>query len=132
VTVQDVLAQATAAGLTLEAAGDRLRVRPRDRLTPELRAALLAHKPALLALLGGLPDPATVAARAAAFQAQLAAWRAEGRAGVPVLRLAGLPPIAAGQCVGCGAALPPERTWRCGVCQRAVAQALGLRSEASA
>ena len=48
---ESLLDQARAAGLILRPDGDTIRVRPADRLTPELRAVLMAHKPALLALL---------------------------------------------------------------------------------
>ena len=46
-----LLDKARAAGLILKPDGDTLRVRPADRLTPDLRAVLMAHKSALLALL---------------------------------------------------------------------------------
>ena len=44
-------------GLRLEPKGDRLAVTPADRVTPELRAELLAHKTALLAWLTSPPCP---------------------------------------------------------------------------
>ena len=47
----DLLARITAAGLTVEADGDRLLVRPRERLTVELRETIRSHNPELLALL---------------------------------------------------------------------------------
>ena len=50
-TPEALLHHARAAGLVLTPEGDRLRVRPSERLTPTLRAALLAHKPAVVALL---------------------------------------------------------------------------------
>src|SRR5688572_2786883 len=46
-----LLEKARAAGLTLKPDGQRLRVRPAERLTPELRSVLLEHKSALLAIL---------------------------------------------------------------------------------
>ncbi|MSO29797.1 MAG: hypothetical protein EXQ48_02490 [Acidobacteria bacterium] len=46
-----LLVHARAAGLILTSDGDTLRVRPTERLTPALRAALLAQKPAVVALL---------------------------------------------------------------------------------
>ena len=46
-----VLDHARAEGLILRPDGDTLRVRPSGLLTPELRAVLMAHKPALLELL---------------------------------------------------------------------------------
>ena len=55
----DVLAQAQAAGVQLVANGDRLHYRaPAGALTPELRAALQAHRAALLALLAKRPPAA--------------------------------------------------------------------------
>lgn len=38
-------------GVTLEPVGDRLRFRPREAVTPDLRMALVAHKAELLGLL---------------------------------------------------------------------------------
>ena len=53
-----LLAHLTARGVTLAAEGDRLRVRaPVGVLTPEFRAEIAAHKPALLALLRGQGGP---------------------------------------------------------------------------
>ncbi|QHE86520.1 hypothetical protein [Hydrogenophaga sp. BPS33] len=40
-----------AAGMTVRADGDALVVKPAERLTPELRATVLAHKPELLDFL---------------------------------------------------------------------------------
>ena len=44
-------------GIRLEPRGDRLAVIPADRVPPELRAELLAHKAALLAWLSAPPCP---------------------------------------------------------------------------
>jgi hypothetical protein len=132
-----LLDHAKAAGLTLEAAPDgRLLVTPRSRLTPELRAALLEHKAALLAALAGPrppepPDPVpvpaeAVALRVAAFRAQLAAWTTGGHSGVPLLTLQDLPASGPGRCIGCGAVLSPGRAWRCAACVAAVELVLGL------
>jgi hypothetical protein len=49
----EILGRLTAAGLKLEATGDRLRVWPAERLTDELRTLIRTHKPNLLACLGG-------------------------------------------------------------------------------
>src|SRR6266511_3050769 len=60
-TVVELVEHAQAQGITLEAAGDRLRVTPAARLSPELRAALREHKAEVLALLTGpRPPGATV------------------------------------------------------------------------
>lgn len=57
----DIIRTANAAGLTLAAKGDQLSVKPADRLSPELRRLLVAHKAAVLALLrqqeSNLPPP---------------------------------------------------------------------------
>jgi hypothetical protein len=48
-----LLARLRAKGLTVAAHGDALTVRPRELLTDELRAAIRANKPAILAELRG-------------------------------------------------------------------------------
>ena len=48
-TVRDLLAELDRRGVKLAAAGERLRYRPRDAVSPELRAAIIEHKPELLA-----------------------------------------------------------------------------------
>lgn len=50
-TATDLITELRARGITLEAHGDRLRYRPAEAVTPELRAALVAHKSELLSLL---------------------------------------------------------------------------------
>lgn len=50
-TAADLLTTLRSRGLTVVADGDALKVGPRNRLTDELRAAIRAHKPALLAEL---------------------------------------------------------------------------------
>ena len=57
-----VIRQARAAGLTLEVAGEGLRVAPRERLTPELRELLSEYKPEVLAVLSAANDAPTVEA----------------------------------------------------------------------
>jgi hypothetical protein len=53
----DLLAELAGAGLSVRADGERLVIRPASKLTDELRAALVAAKPELLALLTGPPRP---------------------------------------------------------------------------
>jgi hypothetical protein len=50
-TAIDLITELRSRGITLEAHGDRLRYRPAEAVTPELRAALVAHKSKLLSLL---------------------------------------------------------------------------------
>jgi hypothetical protein len=54
VTAAELLADLTRQGFTLARAGEGIRVTPTSRLTAEQRRAIVAHKPALLALLAGL------------------------------------------------------------------------------
>ncbi|KAA0681860.1 hypothetical protein [Roseomonas genomospecies 6] len=53
-----ILATIAAAGLTVTADGDRLTVRPKDRITPEVRDLIRARKAELLALLAEPPATA--------------------------------------------------------------------------
>ncbi len=57
----ELLARITAAGLTVEAAGQNLLVRPANLLTPELRDAIREHKSELLDAI--TPDRAVEARR---------------------------------------------------------------------
>lgn len=47
----DIIRNAAAAGITLAARGDQLAVTPATKLSPDLRALLIAHKTELLAYL---------------------------------------------------------------------------------
>lgn len=47
----EILAEARAAGVSLHVEGDGIRVEPRSALPPELRARIIAEKPAILAAL---------------------------------------------------------------------------------
>lgn len=72
-----VIRQAREAGLYLEPAGDGLGVKPRERLTPELRILLREHKPAILAALAAAPTIDTLLARhgdASAGGVQWSGW----------------------------------------------------------
>jgi hypothetical protein len=70
-----------------------------------------------------IPETVEQARRVAAFQAQLAAWQAAGRTGVPLLTLPDAPVPTRGHCVSCGTPIP-EGHWRCRLCLEALAQAL--------
>lgn len=121
-----LLADLRARGVTLTAKGDRLRVEaPAGVLTPALRAVLVEQKPALMGLLTPPPADPELAPRVAAFRAQLAAWVASGRCGVPVLTLPDAPEARLGQCVSCATPIPADR-FRCDPCRQAVELALGL------
>ena len=50
-TALSILAQATAAGLTLRPCGDRIRFKPMGNMTPELLAEVREHKAELVSLL---------------------------------------------------------------------------------
>ncbi len=52
---RELLHDMAGAGFSIEAAGDKLVIRPASKLTEELRAELRAAKPELLALLNGRP-----------------------------------------------------------------------------
>jgi hypothetical protein len=72
-----VIRQARDAGLRLEPTGDGLGVKPRERLTPELRILLREHKPAILAALAAAPTIDTLLARhgdASAGGVQWSGW----------------------------------------------------------
>jgi|SRR5919199_4197400 hypothetical protein len=49
-TLQDLLTQLVSRGIQLSRAGDRLRYRPVERMTPELAAVIRVHKSELMAL----------------------------------------------------------------------------------
>jgi len=70
-----------------------------------------------------LDDAALVEGLAEVFVEQIAAWRAAGRPGVPLLVLADALPPTRGRCLSCGR---PVETWRCGECLEAVELALDL------
>jgi hypothetical protein len=55
----ELLATLQARGVTLEPRGDKLRLRPADRLSPEDLDRLRALKPAILALLAPPPAPSS-------------------------------------------------------------------------
>ena len=59
---RELLHELVGAGFSVEAAGDKLVIRPASKLTDELRAGLRQAKPELLALLS---DPEVESARAA-------------------------------------------------------------------
>jgi hypothetical protein len=124
-TLEPLLHDLQALGVRFAADGDDLLVHvPRGAMTPDLRAALVAHKAALLAYLRET-EAATLTRRVAAFQIQLAAWQDAGRTGVPLLVLPDAPAPQLGQCLSCGLPIPEEH-WRCALCREALAQVFEL------
>ncbi len=87
-SLEKLLEEAAARGVTLNAEGQRLKVdAPKGAVTPELRAALQAHKDDLLLLLAEPADPRTATMVAVLTEPGEAAEPAELRTGtaVPVL-----------------------------------------------
>ena len=117
--------QLAAEGFELEVAEpNTLRVRPIERVTPELRADLQRHKPDILMLIR-ICDPG-VQDRRAAFVTQL-----DAPSGAPVSRLAFRETAyVSGRCHSCGDALERPRWGRCWRCALAWRLACGLSSRA--
>jgi hypothetical protein len=101
-TLTDVLTVARDAGIVLEAEGGRLRVdAPVGAITPELRQALVQHKPALLGVVWRLEEMRRLA-RVAPRPLPYARESAKGGPGF---------------CFSCGEGLEhPEAYGRCGPC----------------
>ncbi len=111
-----LLLQLEAEGFNVVAAGDRLRVRPPARVTPELLAALRQHKADLLTLLRCCDDG--VQARRAVFEYQLAQTLVPG---VPAFLFRPAVAYLPGLCFSCGDGLPElrfSRCWRCSLAWR--------------
>ncbi len=110
VGVAPVLAEARTIGLEVRVEADRLVVRgPRQH--EAIARQLLAHKPAVIALLA--EEEAEIEWRVAAMRPQMPA-----RGPVPFL-VARQSEVAAGSCPSCGDSLPPGRTYRCPPCAKA-------------
>ena len=113
----EVLAELARHGVEVAVAGDRLRFRPQDAVTPKLRAALVEHKLDLIRLLGGDDE---------------VEWRVEAmRPQVP--RTGTIPILLArtaaqhaprGTCVSCGDPLAVGRRIRCVPCVSAIERVL--------
>jgi len=97
-------------GFDLLAQGDRLFLRPEDRLTPALRAEIRPQRNALLTLVRCCDDG--VQQRVEAYRAQL---EAVPDVRGPFLFLAGVP-YTRGVCFSCAAALPVLEFGRCSRC----------------
>jgi hypothetical protein len=113
----ELLAELTRRGVEIAVEGDRLRFRPQDAVTPDLRAALIEHKTDLIRLLS--PNDEVT-------------WRIEAmRPQVP--RIGTIPVLLArpeaktapgGTCVSCGDWLAPDRRIRCVLCVSAIERLL--------
>ncbi len=120
----EVLERLSARGVVLVADGQRLRFRPREAVTPDLRAALVEHKAELLRLLGA--EQEEIRWRAEAMRLQL---RPTG----PIPFLVARRPLtdAPGRCLSCGDVLIEGRRYRCGPCVCAVERVLNEMREGS-
>jgi hypothetical protein len=110
-----VLVAVEADGIHVSAVGDRLRVKPVSRLTPEQRSQVEQYRPELLLLLR-ICDP-SVQDRRDAFARQLV----EANGSVPSLVFKPGTAYVPGICYSCGDALPayrPGRCWRCSLAAR--------------
>ena len=101
-------------GLDVGADGERLRIRPADRVTPERRAELVLHKPDLLMLLRCCD--AGVGERRDVMRTLFEAAPA-GRTSALLFR-PGLPYVE-GRCFSCGDPLQTFRVGRCWRCSLA-------------
>ena len=108
----ELLAELKRRGVELAVAGAQLRYRPKDAVTPELRAAMVGCKADLLRLLAD--DDHQVRWRADAMRPQV-----PPTGPIPFLVVCSAPP-AAGSCLSCGDPLEPGRGCRCEPCVEAV------------
>jgi hypothetical protein len=107
VGVVPVLDQARTVGLEVRVEADRLVVRG-PRRHEAIARQLLAHKPAVLALLA--EEEAEVAWRVAAMRPRM-----PSQGPIPFLVARDVRPEQGG-CLSCGDSLPPGRTYRCRPC----------------
>ena len=110
--VRDLLAELRRRGIELAVAGERLRYRPKDAVTPELRAAMVGCKADLLQLLAD--DDHQVRWRADAMRPQV-----PPTGSIPILVARQVQP-AVGSCLSCGDPLEPGQGGRCEPCVKAV------------
>lgn len=110
-TPTDVLREIAERGVILAADGDRLRARPREAITPELRDLMVEHKADLLRLLG---------AEETEVRWRVDAMRGQYRPGVGFFFLVARREFidAPGCCLSCGDPLQ-GRKHRCPPCARA-------------
>jgi hypothetical protein len=118
--VASVLREARAAGLLIQAEGDRLLVRGPQRLQA-VAQEVLRHKLEILALLATERDE--IAWRTARMNAQILPGKP-----IPFL-VARANSTRPGQCLSCGGALTPAERVRCQWCVRAAQRVLGWDEE---
>ncbi len=99
-----------------------LRIRPRDRLSPDRVAEILRHKDALRLLVRSVD--AGVEARVEAFKTQLTTTSAPA---IPAFLLQPNVPYVRGVCFSCGERLPHPKFGRCWRCSVAWRLAAGIR-----
>ena len=109
----EVLAELTRRGVKIMVEGDRLRFRPQQAVTPDLRAAMAAHKAELLTLLDG--DEPEVRWRADAMRLRMPPT------GVipPIYARSLTSPTPPGDCLSCGEPLTPGNKYHCEPCVKA-------------
>jgi hypothetical protein len=108
----DILMELTRLGVVLVVAGDRLRFRPREAVSEDLRGLILEHKYDLLRLL---------AAEEAEVRWRVQVMRRQIRPGpiIPFLVARRDFVDAPGRCLSCGDPCGPGRRYRCSPCVRA-------------
>lgn len=107
-------------GVTLEAAGDRIRVdAPKGALTPELRLVLTDRKVEIIALLKS--GEAEIAWRTAAMLPQI-----PDKGSLPFLVAREAVEPQAGCCLSCGDPLNQDDAYRCAACGRAANLAIEM------
>ena len=113
----ELLAELTRRGVEVAVDGDRLRFRPQSAVTPDLRAALIEHKPGLIRLLAD--EDREVEWRIQFMRSQL---RPNGP--IPFLVSRSNLSDTPGVCLSCDGPLGEGHLYRCGLCVRAVEQIL--------
>jgi hypothetical protein len=120
-----LIRQLQAEGFHFAVEGDRLRIRPADRVSLELQAELRRAKPELLVLLGRCD--ADVLARLDAFRQQLEVTPAPR---CPAFLFRQCVPYVKGTCFSCGDQLEVVRFGRCRSCSLAWRLAAGVPIDA--
>ncbi len=117
-----ILTELERRGVELALDGNRLRFRPREAVTPDLRAAMAEHKDDLVRLVAA--EDHEINWRVDAMRQQ-----ATPRGLIPFLVARRNLPDALGRCLSCGEDLVEGRRFRCGACVRAVERVLNEARE---